>query len=110
LTIFRIPARIIWVVGGRLGTLNEFIIAVEQHKVVGVLIDSGGSSDVIRELVEILQPQFKHLIVFESNPEYLIERITDILNNDYSDVMQDLTVCFDWVEKSEKLPTKSHNG
>jgi predicted Rossmann-fold nucleotide-binding protein len=98
-------------VGGRLGTLNEFIIAAEQRKVVGVLIDSGGSSDVIGELLEILQPQFKHLVVFESNPEYLVERISDILAQEYSDVMQDLTMCFDWMDTdSDKNALKSHNG
>jgi len=98
-------------VGGRLGTLNEFIIAVEQHKVVGVLIDSGGSSDVIQELVEILQPQFNHLIVFESNPEYLVERITDILNHEYKDIKQDLSMCFDWMDDIDDTKAlKSHNG
>lgn len=97
-------------VGGRLGTLNEFIIAAEQHKVVGVLIDSGGSSDVIRELLEILQPQFKHLVVFESNPEYLVERITDVLAQEYKDVMHDLTMCFDWMEESDQKALKSHSG
>jgi uncharacterized protein (TIGR00725 family) len=96
-------------VGGRLGTLNEFIMAIEMHKVVGVLIDSGGSSDVIRELVEILQPQFKHLIVFESNPEYLVERVTDILNGEYADIKAELTTCFDWLETKE-VTQKSHNG
>jgi uncharacterized protein (TIGR00725 family) len=97
-------------VGGRLGTLNEFIIAVEQHKIVGVLIDSGGSSDVIRELLDILQPQFKHLVIFESNPEYLVERIVDQLLEDYGDVMKDLTMCFDWLEDADKNALKSHNG
>lgn len=96
-------------VGGRLGTLNEFIMAIEMHKVVGVLVDSGGSSDVIRELVELLQPQFKHLIVFESNPEYLVERITGILNGEYEDIKSELTTCFDWLENKD-LPQKSHNG
>jgi hypothetical protein len=94
----------------RLGTLNEFIIAAEQHKIVGVLIDSGGSSDVIRELLEILQPQFKHLVVFESNPEYLVERITGLLADEYRDVMKDLTMCFDWMEDKDKEALKSHNG
>ena len=96
-------------VGGRLGTLNEFIMAVEQRKIVGVLIDSGGSSDVIRELVEVLQPQFKHLVVFESNPEYLVERITDILENEYKDIKSELTVCFDWMDDAP-LKNKNHNG
>jgi uncharacterized protein (TIGR00725 family) len=96
-------------VGGRMGTLNEFIIAVEQHLPVGVLVDSGGSSDVIAELLEILQPQFKHLVVFESNPEYLVERIMNILDNEYKDIKQELTMCFDWAEPT-KMPKANHNG
>ena len=99
-------------VGGRLGTLNEFIIAAEQHKVIGVLVDSGGSSDVIGALVDILQPKFKNNIIFESNPEYLVERITDVLASEYSDIMGELTLCFDWMEEggSDKRALKSHNG
>lgn len=93
-------------VGGRMGTLNEFIVAIEQRKPVGVLIESGGSSDVISELLEILQPQFKHLVIFESNPEYLVEKMVDLLEKEYADIKKDLTVCFDWVEE----PKSVHKG
>ena len=93
-------------VGGRMGTLNEFIVAIEQRKPVGVLIESGGSSDVISELLEILQPQFKHLVIFESNPEYFVEKMVDLLEKEYADIKKDLTVCFDWVEE----PKSVHKG
>lgn len=97
-------------VGGRMGTLNEFIIAVEQHKPVGVLVESGGSSDIISELIEVLQPQFKHLVVFESNPEYLIERMVNILDEEYKDIKQELTVCFDWMDSQKAKKLKEHIG
>ena len=60
-------------------------------------------------MVEVLQPQFKHLIVFESNPEYLVERITDILENEYKDIKGELTVCFDWIDDTQ-VKTKDHKG
>lgn len=83
-------------VGGRLGTLNEFIMSVEQRMPVGVLVDSGGSADVISELLNVLQPQFRKLVIFESNPEYLVERLEAVLDEDYKDIKGDLTVCLDW--------------
>lgn len=98
-------------VGGRLGTLNEFIMSVEQHMPVGVLLDSGGSSDAIQELLNVLQPQFRKLVVFESNPEYLVERLVNILDEDYKDIKGELTVCYDWEDDSaKKHMKKSHNG
>jgi uncharacterized protein (TIGR00725 family) len=102
-------------VGGRLGTLNEFIMSVEQRKPVGVLLESGGSSDVISQLLDVLQPQFKNLVVFDSNPEYLIEKITNVLDEEYKDIKSELTVCIDWtveesLKKSEKKSFKTHAG
>jgi uncharacterized protein (TIGR00725 family) len=96
-------------VGGRMGTLNEFIISVEQRMPVGVLLDSGGSSDVISQLLDVLQPQFKHLVVFDSNPEYLVEKIIDVLDKEYEDIKSDLTVCVDWALE-DKFKKAHHNG
>jgi uncharacterized protein (TIGR00725 family) len=98
-------------VGGRLGTLNEFIMSVEQRMPVGVLLDSGGSSDAIQELLNVLQPQFRKLVVFENNPEYLVERLVNILDEEYKDIKGELTVCYDWADDSaKKAKSQTHNG
>lgn len=97
-------------VGGRMGTLNEFIIAVESRTPVGVLTESGGSSDVISELIEVLQPHFRKYVVFDANPEFLIDKLVALLDDEYKDIKSDLTICFDWADETSSTPTVTHNG
>jgi len=40
------------VVSGRIGTLNEFTIAYDEGKTIGVLRGTGGTSDMIEEIIE----------------------------------------------------------
>src|SRR6266545_4624709 len=44
-------ADIVLIVGGATGTLNEFTIAYDEGKIIGVLEGSGGVTDHIREIV-----------------------------------------------------------
>jgi uncharacterized protein (TIGR00725 family) len=99
-------------VGGRMGTLNEFIMSVEQRMPVGVLLDSGGSSDAIQELIEVLQPQFRHLVIFDDNPENLVAKLVDVLDEEYKDIKGELTVCYDWMDDSsaKSVGLNAHNG
>lgn len=62
------------VVCGRIGTLNEFTVAFEDRKPLGVLEHSGGISDEIKELTEIAH---KHQcrILYDSDPDKLIRGI-----------------------------------
>ena len=39
-------------VSGRIGSLHEFTSAFERHKVIGLLLHSGGLSDMIPEIME----------------------------------------------------------
>src|SRR3989337_902134 len=41
------------IICGRIGTLNEFTVAFEDRKPIGVLENSGGIADEIKELTEI---------------------------------------------------------
>lgn len=65
-------------VGGRIGTLNEFTVAFEDKKPLGILEGTGGMADEIRPLTELAH---KHQcrILFESDPDKLvIELIKDL--------------------------------
>ncbi len=77
-------------VGGRFGSLHEFVTALEAHKPVGVLTHSGGAADIIPALMEVLEPPHDHLIIYDENPEKLIAKIVDVLDKEYEDVNQDL--------------------
>lgn len=69
------------VICGRMGTLNEFTIAFEDQKPIGVLEGSGGTADKIRELVKgPFRGQKK--IVYDKNPKKLVKRLIDLIEKD----------------------------
>ncbi len=77
-------------VGGRFGTLNEFIIALEERKPIGILNESGGASEIISELLKVLESPGGELVMFDDNPENLIHRIVTHLDRQSADLHADL--------------------
>lgn len=67
-------------VGGRLGTLHEFTIAAETHTPIGILEGSGGISLQIEGLLKLLPNAKSDLVIFESDPVILVERLTKLLD------------------------------
>lgn len=75
-------------VGGRMGSLHEFTSALEARKPVGVLLGSHGAADLIPQLMEILEPPAHALVVYDDNPEKLVEKIVAILDKEYEDIQK----------------------
>lgn len=73
-------------VGGRFGSLHEFTTALESDMPCGVLIGSGGTADVIPELLERLEEPRKNNIVMDENPERLVEKILKILDKEFKGI------------------------
>ncbi len=73
-------------VGGRFGSLHEFTTAVESATVCGVLTGSGGTADRIKELMDTLEPPNKELVVYDDNPDRLVEKVIAMLDKDYKDI------------------------
>ena len=72
------------VVCGRIGTLNEFTIAFEDHKPIGVLLDSGGAADELKDIVEkCKRPNPK--IIYETDPKVLIDKLVDLIEKEKED-------------------------
>ncbi len=63
---------------GRMGTLNEFTIAFEDHKPIGILIGSGGITDLIKQIVETAHREEVPL-VYDGNPKRLVEKLVEII-------------------------------
>ena len=61
-------------VGGRIGTLNEFTIAIEEHKPLGVLMGSGGMTDEIEWVLKAAQ-RTRAGIIFDDDPKRLVDRV-----------------------------------
>lgn len=67
-------------IGGRLGTLHEFTIAMETKTPIAFLENSGGVGDKIREIMEILPNADPSLAIFDDDPERLIAKLTKYLD------------------------------
>ncbi len=77
-------------IGGRFGSLHEFTSALEAHKPCGVLLGSGGTADEIPKLMEILEPPHGGLVIYDEDPDRLVKRIIDILDEKYADIHEQI--------------------
>lgn len=69
------------IVCGRIGTLNEFTIAFEDDKVIGVLEGSGGAADWIKDLVAKAQ-RGPGKIVYSSDVKDLVKQVVKMIDKD----------------------------
>ena len=60
-------------IAGSIGSLNEFTIAYDEGKVIGCLTGTGGVADKVEELVRSFQKTTKARIVYDENPERLVD-------------------------------------
>jgi uncharacterized protein (TIGR00725 family) len=79
-------------IGGRLGTLHEFTIAMETDTPIGFLEGAGGIGDEIKELMAAAKPiRNGSQVLFDASPDKLISSLTRLLdteNHKYKDVYQ----------------------
>lgn len=73
------------IVCGRMGTLNEFTIAFEDRKPIGVLVGSGGTADIIKEITKTPHRRGEK-IVYDSNPKRLIKKLIKLIKKKKRDL------------------------
>ena len=66
---------------GRLGTLNEFTIAFEDQKPIGVLTETGGEADQIKEIVA-KGNRGPGKIVYDDDPEGLVKKVMKLIKKE----------------------------
>jgi len=67
-------------VGGKIGTLNEFTLAFRARKPIGVLKDSGGISGTIPKLAELCDfNSQKENIIYAKRPKQLVAKLLALL-------------------------------
>jgi len=69
------------VVCGRMGTLNEFTIAFEDQKPIGVLVGSGGTADMIEYIIAKCH-RGSGKVVYDKDPKALIEKLIPVIDKD----------------------------
>ena len=75
--------------GGGIGTLNEFTVAFDEGKTIGVLVGTGGVSNHINEIVEICDRKMEDFVIFEKDPKKLIEKVIEKVNSGISPMLED---------------------
>ena len=83
-------------IGGRFGSLHEFTSALEAGKPCGVLLGSGGTADLIPQLMETLEPPHKEVVMYSSDPEELVAMMIDHLNREYYELHRDISENRSW--------------
>ncbi len=71
-------ADIVLVIGGASGTLNEFSIAYDDGKVIGVLLGSGGITDHLKHIIEVCNKNTGAKIVYDRDPHKLVSRVLEV--------------------------------
>lgn len=66
---------------GRLGTLNEFTIAFEDKKPMGVLTGTGGMADEIKEIVA-KGHRGPGKIVYDDDPKTLVTKVIELVKEE----------------------------
>lgn len=78
-------------VGGRMGSLHEFVTAIESRKVVGVLLGSGGLADYIPTLIDNIESPDTKDIIYDNDPARLVDKIIKALDMKYANFVHDGT-------------------
>jgi hypothetical protein len=72
-------------VGGRIGTLHEFTIAIETDTPVGFLQGAGGVSEQIQALMDLAHPlRPGAMVAFNESADKLIKELTDHLDKEHA--------------------------
>jgi len=72
-------ADLVIIFGGATGTLNEFTIAYDEGKIIGILEESGGVADHIKEIIEFCKKPTQGRVIFNKDPEKLVEMCLEAL-------------------------------
>lgn len=71
-------------IGGRLGTLHEFTIAMEMEKPIGFLMGAGGVSTEIAEILHAAGERRHANVIFDESPVKLLKRLEAMLDAKYA--------------------------
>lgn len=71
-------------IGGRLGTLHEFTIAMESDTPIGFLQGAGGISEQIQTLIDLAHPlKPGAMVAFSKSSNELVKQLTDHLDKEH---------------------------
>lgn len=63
------------IVGGHVGTLNEFTIAYDDGMVIGIMQGSGGIADFAKQIIKITSKKTGATVIYDKNPHELVKNV-----------------------------------
>src|SRR3989344_2486091 len=66
--------------GGRIGTVNEFTIAFEDHKPLGVLRGPWDMDELLEEMLDKSHRREEGVVIFDESPKELVSKLIDAVN------------------------------
>lgn len=66
------------IICGRIGTLNEFSIAFEDKKPIGILTGTGGTADMVKKIVDNSH-RGPGKIIYEKDPKKIVEKLIKLI-------------------------------
>jgi len=70
-------------VGGRIGTLNELTVALEERRPVGILMGSGGMTAEVDHVLKVAKRERTN-IIFDDDPKALVDKVLQIVDKRYA--------------------------
>lgn len=77
---------------GGFGTLNEFTIALEDNKPLGIMTGTGGTAEEVSYLLEHIKDPHRHgkgKVVFSDNPTELVAKLKKMIENEHKEAKVD---------------------
>lgn len=63
---------------GRIGTLNEFAVAFEDHRPIGILEGSWETDEILKHIIDSAHRPNPN-IIFDSDPKAMVERLIELV-------------------------------
>ena len=77
------------VICGGFGTLNEFTIALEDNKPIGVLTGTSGTAEEIKNLLMKINDPHRHgagKVIFSDEPKELVNKLAELIKKDQKEL------------------------
>jgi uncharacterized protein (TIGR00725 family) len=74
---------IVVIVGGSSGTLGELAIAYDEGKLIGVLTQTGGISDMAKEILAACNKRTGARVVYDADPDNLVTTLLEIYRTEH---------------------------
>ena len=68
------------VINGRIGTLSEFTIALEEGLNISVIKNTGGIADHLEYIISVAKKEFSNKIIFDTDYKVAINKLVDLID------------------------------